>query len=110
MLILLFLLLFLFFSFLFFLTVLPTGFFVFSLLQFLMPVYNVKLFLQHVAVTVFKYFFFLPKDNKAKQKAKEVILTFAHFAPSLFILLPAVFYDGYCYHDDDDDRYIHIYK
>lgn len=88
----------------------PAGFFGFPLLQFLMPVYNVKLFLQHVAVIIFKYFFFLSKDNKAKQKAKEMILTFAHFAPSLFILLPAVFYDGYCYHDDDDDRYIHIYK
>lgn len=52
MLILLFLLLFLFF----FDTVQSAGVF-FLLFQFLMPVYNVKLFLQRVTVIIFKYFF-----------------------------------------------------
>lgn len=54
--------------------------FFFLLFLFLMPVYNVKLFLQLVTVIIFKYFFFLLKD-KAKQKAKDMILTFAYFAP-----------------------------
>lgn len=56
--------------------------------------------------------FFLLKGNRTKYAAKEMILTFAHFAPWLFffILLPAVFYGGYYYHDGDADSCMHIYK
>lgn len=69
MLILLFLLLFLFFF--FFLTLGAISRVVFFLLfQFLMPVYNVKLFLQRVTVIIFKYFFSSLKITKQNRKPK----------------------------------------
>lgn len=86
------------------------GFFLFLLFQFLVPVYNMKLFLQRVAVTIFKYFFSSLKITKQNIKPKKCLLLLHILHLDFFILLPALFYDGYCYHDDDADRYIHIYK
>lgn len=46
------------------------GFFFFLLFQFLIPVYNVKLFLQLVIVIIFKYFFSSLKITKQDRKLK----------------------------------------
>lgn len=82
--------------------------FFFLLFQFLIPVYNVKLFLQLVIVIIFKYFFSSLKITKQDRKLKRWSLLLHILHLDFFILLPTVFYGGYYYRDADDDRYIHI--
>lgn len=106
MLILLFLLLFLFFF--FFDTQCNQQVFFFLLFQFLMPVYNVKLFLQHVTVIIFKYFFSSLKITKQNSRRGDLYfctfctLTFLFFCQQYFmmviiIMMMMVMIDVYLY-------------
>lgn len=67
--------------------------FFFPLFQFLMPVYNVKLFLQHVTVIIFKYFFSSLKITKQNSRRGDLYfctfctLTFLFFCQQYFMMV-----------------------